>query len=68
MLNLELARIIVAERRREADESVRQGRLRLALAERKAAAAQAIDKESSPIPRPGAEAGSSAKPALGSSR
>jgi len=37
MLNLELARIVVAERRRTIDERVRQAQLREAVAERESA-------------------------------
>jgi hypothetical protein len=65
MMNLELARIVTAERRRETAEAVRESGLRRALSERKAEARAA---ELCPPSRPGSNAGQGVKPVLGSSR
>jgi hypothetical protein len=65
MMNLELARIVTAERRRETAEAVCESGLRRALSERKAEARAA---ELCPTSRPGSNAGQGVKPVLGSSR
>ena len=57
MLNLELARIVVAERRRTTDERVRQAQLRQAVAERESAGRAAV---------PGAHPTPCVEPATGS--
>lgn len=62
MLNLELARILTAERRRATAEAVRQGRFRIELAER---AAECRAAESCTPAQPEAGAGQGGRPALG---
>jgi hypothetical protein len=63
MLNLELARIVIAERRRTTDENLRQAGFRQALADR-------IDAQAAVDPRPlgtnqaCTDSGQQAKPAL----
>ncbi len=65
MLFDEVARIMVAERLRMTNEHVRQGRLRLDLAERKAAAMEHRGTPTSPAAEPCLEANQRARPALG---
>lgn len=65
MLNLELARIVTAERRHETDRAVRLSPHRIALGERRAELKAGL----SIVPaRPDASAGQGTKPALGPSR
>lgn len=64
MLNLELARIVVAERRRELDQHLRAGRFRVALTERAAGVASRRQDDESAA-RSCAESGSGAAPAVG---
>jgi hypothetical protein len=66
MMNLELARIVTAERRRATDEAVRQAGFRAALSER--AAERKLAADGCTPGRPDASAGQGAKPALGASR
>ena len=55
MLNIELARIVVAERRRTTDEWVRQAQLRQAVAERESAGrAAAVGARPNPCVEPAA--------------
>jgi hypothetical protein len=65
MLNLELARIVTAERRRETAAAVRESSLRRALSERQAEAKAAA---LCPPSQPSSNAGRGVKPVLGSSR
>ncbi|HLY12989.1 MAG TPA: hypothetical protein VKR24_01460 [Candidatus Limnocylindrales bacterium] len=65
MLNLELARIVVAERIRTTDEHIRQDRFRQDLAERRAAAAEQDRTGTRPAADPCGETSQRAKPALG---
>jgi hypothetical protein len=66
MLNLELARIVTAERLRTTNDHVRQNRFRQDLAERNAAAAgQARAGSGAPSAEPCVETSQRAKPALG---
>ena len=65
MLNLELARIVTAERRRETDQAMRLSPHRIALGER---LAQLKAGQSAPRPRPDSNQGQGTKPALGPSR
>ena len=64
MLNLELARIVIEERRRKTDESLRQAGFRLALAERLASRA-AVDHDPADGGQACTDSGRRAKPALG---
>jgi hypothetical protein len=64
MLNLELARIVTAERHRESTNSLRQAAFRADLDERKAAR-KTIEAGS---PRQGSTPGQGPRPALGPSR
>ena len=70
MLNLELARIVTAERHRETAAAVRESGHRRALSERKAEArvVNGAAADACPPSRPGSSAGHGVKPALGSSR
>jgi hypothetical protein len=64
MLNFELARIVIEERRRKTDESVRQAGFRVALAER-IASRKAGDQAPAESGQTCTENGQQAKPALG---
>jgi hypothetical protein len=64
MLNLELARIVIEERRRKTDESLRQARFRLALADRIEAQA-AVEHRPAEGTQVCTEDGRRPKPALG---
>jgi hypothetical protein len=65
MLNIELARIVVAERLRTTDEHVRQARFQEDIAERNAAAAEARQADREASVTPCQDAGQQTKPALG---
>ncbi len=65
MLNIELARIVIAERRRTTDENLRQARFERDLAERNGAAAESPQAERDASPAPCADAGQRIEPALG---
>ncbi len=65
MLNIELARIVAAERLRQTSESVRQGHLRRAVAERATAQAGSRPADAGSAAEPLREAGQRTKPALG---
>ena len=70
MLNLELARIVTAERHRETAAAVRASGLRRALGERKAEArvVDAKTADACPPSRPGSTVGQGVKPVLDSTR
>lgn len=65
MLNIELARIVVAERLRTTDEHVRQARFQEDIAERNAAAAELRQAGQGSSVAPCQDAGQRTKPALG---
>jgi hypothetical protein len=65
MLNIEWARIVAAERLRETEENVRQGRFRRAIAERNATSAEPSAAGRGATAEPCRDAGQRAKPALG---
>jgi hypothetical protein len=65
MLNIELARIVVAERLRTTDEHVRQGRFQEDIVERNAAAAEARQAGREASVTPGQDPGQRTNPALG---
>jgi hypothetical protein len=65
MLNIELARIVMAERLRTTDERVRQGRFQRDIAERNAAMAESRKPSSSSTLETSPDPGQRAKPALG---
>jgi len=64
MLNIELARIVIAERRRTTDENLRQAGFRVALAER-TASRRAADHDAAEAAQACAENGPRTRPALG---
>jgi hypothetical protein len=64
MLNPELVRIVIEERRRKTDENLRQAGFRVALAER-IASRRAGDHDSAESAQPCNESGQRTKPALG---
>jgi len=65
MLNLELARIVVAERQRTIGDRLRDERFRRDIADRNAALAHSDPAGSGSSAAPSQEAGQRAKPALG---
>ncbi len=65
MLNLELARIVIQERRRTTEANLRQARFQLDLADRQASVHEAAATATGPAKDLCADAGQRAKPALG---